>query len=163
MGLPSVDSPYRLLVEGSDDLHSVIHLLKRHGFDWDDESTARPYVSDENGIDRLLREHQLAALIAPSFGAASRIDVAAGDHGWGGRISGLPAIAGYPHLTVPMGQERGLPIGLSFVGAAWSDAALLALGYAFEQAGQARRPPSYLPSLETAGDLAADFAPLTRD
>jgi hypothetical protein len=55
MAPPSEDSPYRLLVEGSDDRHSVVHLLKRRGFDWDDETTVRPYVSDENGIDKLLR------------------------------------------------------------------------------------------------------------
>ncbi|HZZ87596.1 MAG TPA: amidase [Caulobacteraceae bacterium] len=111
-----------------------------------------------DGIDRLLGDHRLEALIAPSYGPASRIDVPAGEHGWG-RTSGLPAIAGYPHLTVPMGQVRGLPVGLSFVGAAWSEAALLRLGYAFEQAAQARRPPTYRPSVEDADDLTAAFAP----
>jgi amidase len=70
-----------------------------------------------DGIDRLTIEHRLDALIAPSYGPASRIDLGAGDHG-SGRISGLPAIAGYPHLTVPMGLVRGLPVGLSFVGPA---------------------------------------------
>ena len=68
----------------------------------------------------------------------------------------LAAIAGYPHLTVPMGLVDGLPVGLSFVGPAWSDAQLLAYGYAFEQAARARQPPTYIPSLETtpAADLA---------
>ena len=111
-----------------------------------------------DGIDRLIETHRLDALIAPSFGPASRIDVAAGDHGWGGRVSTMPAIAGYPHLTVPMGQVRGLPVGLSFVGQAWTDAALLALGHAFEQAAQARRPPTYLASLEDGRDVAAAFS-----
>jgi hypothetical protein len=55
MAPPSEKSPYRLLVEGPDDHHSVIHLLKRHGFDWDDEAAVRPYISDENGVDKLLR------------------------------------------------------------------------------------------------------------
>jgi amidase len=57
-----------------------------------------------------------------------------------------------------MGQVRGLPVGLSFVGQAWTDAALLALGHAFEQAAQARRPPTYRPSLEDGEDVAAAFS-----
>ena len=52
-------------------------------------------------------------------------------------------MAGYPHLTVPMGQLHGLPVGLSFVGTAWSEAKLLAIGYAFEQLTHARQPPEY--------------------
>jgi amidase len=106
------------------------------------------------GIDRLLAAGRLDALIAPTYGPAARIDIN-GDHFWGGGVSGLPAIAGYPHLTVPMGQVQGLPVGLSFIGAAWSEAALLALGYAFEQAMQARRAPTYLPSLEDGGAVIA--------
>ena len=58
-----------------------------------------------------------------------------------------------------MGQVRGLPVGLSFIGPAWSDAALLALGYAFEQAAQARRAPTYRASVEDAEDVAAASAP----
>jgi amidase len=106
------------------------------------------------GIDRLLAAGRLDALIAPTYGPAARIDIN-GDHFWGGGASSLPAIAGYPHLTVPMGQVQGLPIGLSFIGAAWSEAALLALGYAFEQATQARRAPTYRPSLEDGEAIVA--------
>ena len=62
---------------------------------------------------------------------------------WLGSPSSLPAVAGYPHLTVPMGYVEGLPVGLSFIGTAWADARLLALGYAFEQATKARRAPTY--------------------
>ena len=52
-------------------------------------------------------------------------------------------MAGYPHLTVPMGQAGGLPVGLSFIGAAWSEARLLSLGHAFEKRAKARRKPEY--------------------
>ena len=110
------------------------------------------------GIDRLLAADRLDALIAPTCGPAARIDVG-GDHHWGGGATTLPAIAGYPHLTVPMGQLRGLPLGLSFIGPAWSDAAMLALGHAFEQAVGPRRAPTYLPTLEDGAEIAAAFAP----
>lgn len=110
------------------------------------------------GIDKLIAAHRLDALIAPSYGPAWRIDIAAGDRG-AGRSSTLAAIAGYPHLTVPMGDVKGLPIGLSFIGPAWSEAKLLALGYAFEQASHARKPPTYAPSLEETPDFEAATAP----
>jgi amidase len=111
-----------------------------------------------DGIDRLLAADRLDALIAPTYGPAARIDVS-GDHFWGGGSTTLAAIAGYPHLTVSMGQVQGLPVGLSFIGAAWSDAAMLTLGYAFEQTAGARRPPTYLPTLEDGPEIAAAFAP----
>jgi amidase len=115
-------------------------------------------AAGEDGVDRLLAEHRLDALIAPSYGPAPRIDMASGERGWG-RASQLPAIAGYPHLTVPMGQVRGLPVGLSFIGPAWSEAALLGLGHAFERAAMARRAPTYAASVETSPDLEAAAAP----
>jgi amidase len=115
-------------------------------------------LAGPEGIDRMIADHRLDALIAPSAGPASRIDFATGDH-TNGRSSGLPAIAGYPHLTVPMGQVQGLPVGLSFIGPAWSEALLLALGHAFEQAAQARRPPTYIPSLETTSQADQATAP----
>jgi amidase len=113
------------------------------------------------GIDKLLADDHLDALIAPSYGPAYRIDVVTGDHDTGSSSS-LPAIAGYPHLTVPMGQVRGLPVGISFIGPAWSEAKILAIGYAYEQASKARRPPQYLPTLETAPEVEAAFAPAPR-
>jgi amidase len=73
-------------------------------------------------------------------GPAWTTDLINGDH-WLGSATTLPAVAGYPHLSVPMGQVHGLPVGLSFIGPAWSEASLLALGYAFEQQAQHRTPP----------------------
>jgi amidase len=90
------------------------------------------------GIDRLLAEHKVVALVAPTNGPAWTIDLVNGDRSVGSS-SMLPAVAGYPHLTVPMGQVGGLPVGLSFFGTAGSDATLLSLGYAFEQAGVSGR------------------------
>jgi amidase len=104
--------------------------------------------SRQEGIDRLMTRNRLDALIAPSYGPASRIDVVDGDNVSGG-AAGLPAIAGYPHLTVPMGYVTGLPVGLSFIGRAWSEASLLALGAAYERAAHPRRAPNYLPSIES--------------
>ena len=116
-------------------------------------------LAGADGIDKLLADNHLDALIGPSDGPASRIDVAAGDHLVSGGISTLPAIAGYPHLTVPMGQVDGLPVGISFVGPAWSEDRLLALGEPFERAAHARRPPQYVPSLEATQRVRALLAP----
>ncbi len=94
-----------------------------------------------NGIDRLVAEHNLTALIAPTTGPAFEITLGEGD-AFAGASSTLPAVAGYPHLTVPAGMVDGLPVGLSFIGPAWSEDRLLALGYAFEQLKQWRIPPA---------------------
>jgi amidase len=100
-----------------------------------------------DGIDKLITEHHLDALIAPSDGPASRVDIITGDH-IVGVAAQLPAIAGYPHLTVPMGFVDGLPVGISFIGQAWTEANLLALGAAYESATHHRQAPTYIPSLE---------------
>ncbi|HEV7609752.1 MAG TPA: amidase [Steroidobacteraceae bacterium] len=93
-------------------------------------------LAGAQGIDRLLREHQVVALVAPTYGPAWTIDLVNGDHSPASSTQ-LPAVSGYPHLTVPMGQISGLPVGLSFFGAAWSEQKLLSLGYSFEQAQRA--------------------------
>ena len=72
---------------------------------------------------------------------------------FGTSASGVPAQAGYPHLTVPMGDVKGLPVGLSFIGPAWSESLLLALGADYERKAAARTPPRFLPSLEPSAAL----------
>ena len=116
-------------------------------------------LAGADGIDRLLREHQLDALIAPTTGPAWSIDLLNGDH-YLGSASTLPAVAGYPHLTVPMGDIYGLPVGLSIIGSAWQDAMVLSLGYAFEQRARVNLTPNYvstdmLPAL--TGPTEEDF------
>jgi amidase len=100
-------------------------------------------LAGPEGLDRLLADHRIVALVAPTGGPAWTTDLVNGDR-FLGSASGLPAVAGYPHVTVPMGAVEGLPVGLSFIGTAWSDARLLALAYAFEQAGPARLTPRFL-------------------
>ena len=97
------------------------------------------------GIDRMLADNKVTALVAPTLGPAWLIDPVLKDNFVGGGAGGLAAVAGYPHLTVPMGQVDGLPVGLSIVGTAWDDARVLAYGYAFEQASHARRAPALPP------------------
>lgn len=119
--------------------------------------TARRLAGPE-GIDRLLTEHDVVALVAPTGAPAWTIDVVDGDH-FLGSASRLAAVAGYPHLTVPMGFVDGLPVGLSFVGAQWDDARILSLGHAFEQRTRARRPPAFLRSVEDRPEIARALAP----
>lgn len=98
------------------------------------------------GLVAALDAGELDALIAPSTGPAWPTDHVLGDH-FSGAGYGMAAVAGTPSLTVPMGDVRGLPLGITFMGRAYSEAALLALGYAFEQATKARKPPSFVPTL----------------
>jgi len=97
----------------------------------------------ENGIDTLLKSKNLDALIAPTGSPAWKTDLLLGDHFIGGNSS-LPAIAGYPNITVPMGFVDNLPIGISFFGTAWSEPVLIEIAYSYEQATKHRRVPKYL-------------------
>jgi len=103
-------------------------------------------LAGPEGIDRMLKDGRLDALVAPTMGPAWVVDVVNGDHAMGS-TSTLPAVAGVPHLTVPMGAVAGLPVGLSIIGPAWSDARMLALGYAFEQRAKVTLRPGFAASL----------------
>ena len=103
-------------------------------------------LSRREGIDMVLKRTRCDLLVGPTGGPAWAIDLVAGDH-FGGGVSTAPAVAGYPHLTVPAGQVAGLPIGISFFGTAWSEAQLLRAGFAFEQASPQRIRPTFVTSI----------------
>ncbi len=112
------------------------------------------------GIDAMLAQAAVVALVAPTAAPAWMIDAVLGDQSPGRGAGGLAAVAGYPHLTVPMGAVKGLPVGLSFIGPAWSEARLLALGYAYEQASHARVTPGFAASVEARREIAPLLEPL---
>jgi amidase len=100
------------------------------------------------GIDATMKAHRLDALVAPTGGPAWLIDLVNGDGGtaMAPGPSTVTSVAGYPHITVPMGFVRGLPVGISFFGRAWSEPTLIRLAYAYEQATTHRRPPTFAPT-----------------
>jgi amidase len=104
-------------------------------------------LSRKEGLDAVLDEHRLDALVAPTGAPAWTTDLVNGDHFIGGS-STVAAVSGYPSLTVPMGFAFGLPVGLSMMGRAWSESRLIGLAHAFEQATHHRQPPNFLPFAE---------------
>ncbi len=105
-------------------------------------------MAGPEGVDKLLGDNKVDALVAPTLGPAFLIDPVNGDQFGGSGPGGLAAVAGTPHLTVPMGQVHGLPVGLSILGPAWSEQLLLNLGYAFEQAAKVEIKARLLPTVQ---------------
>jgi len=113
-----------------------------------------------DGIDKMLREYDVEMLVSPSGPVASRVDPVNGDvwPSWAGAGS-YAAVAGYPHITVPMGDVHGVPIGFSIMASKGQDAEVLSYGYAFEQAAGKRVEPKYLRSAEDRPELEKAMRP----
>jgi amidase len=105
------------------------------------EAVRKNRTTARNNIDALLKDNNLDALIGPTTGPSWCTDLVNGDHFSGYDTSSPAAIAGYPHITVPMGLVFGLPIGLSFIGTAYNEGSLISLAYAYEQASKNRVAP----------------------
>ncbi len=104
-------------------------------------------LSRAEGIDALIAKYKLDAIVAPTTIPAPFNDLVLGDGNWPACTTPA-AVAGYPHITVPAGFVRGLPVGISFFGAAWSEPVLLKLAYSFEQSRKARKPPKFAASAD---------------
>lgn len=110
-------------------------------------------LAGAEGIDAMLRTARAQAIVTPAYGAAWLTDPVHGDQYPGPSSSALPAIAGYPNLTVPMGLVRGLPVGLSFIAGRFGEATVLGAGYAYEQRAKARVAPTYRASADAGPEM----------
>ncbi len=129
-----------------------ISAQKRGSLDEKEYRDARAEIllaTGKNGIDKMMAENTVAVLVSPSGPLAPRFDPVNGDvwPNWAG-MGSLAAVSGYPHITVPMGTVRNIPIGLSFMAGKGQDAQVLSYGYAYEQASQMRATPKYLRTVE---------------
>ena len=143
------DSPYELQFFGQD---LFTHADETTGLEDPKYRAAladSKRLSREEGIDHLLAGEHLDLLVAPTTTAAWRVDVVSGDPN-ADAYTTLAAAAGYPHLSVPMGTVQGLPVGMSFMGPAWSERLLLACGFAFEQRRGALQAPLFRATVETS-------------
>jgi amidase len=147
-------SPYELQYFGQDIFISAQQSagLDDPGYRAALETSKR--LAGAQGLDQMLQQDRLDLLVAPTTSAAWRVDQVFGDRG-GDAYTTLAAVAGYPHLSVPMGQVADLPVGLSFIGPAWSEQLLLSCGYAFSLLAGPLSAPQYLPTLETPASAAA--------
>jgi amidase len=129
-------------------------LLQAQAVDLNDQVTRATYeaalarnwlLGREQGIDAVLQEFNLDALVAPTNAIPWKIDLLDGDHHLGG--SSTPtSLAGYPAVTVPAGLSYGLPVGITFMGTAWSEPTLIKLASGFEAVARARLPPTFVPA-----------------
>jgi amidase len=101
-----------------------------------------------SGITEIMRQHNLDAIVAPTGSPPWPTDLINGDHSLFG--SSTPAaVAGFPNISVPAGDSSGLPVGISFIGRAWTEPKLISLAFAFEQVTKARKPPEFRPTVAT--------------
>jgi amidase len=122
------------------------HCEARGGLDTPEYTEAlKKLLTARTIIDDLLKQNGLDAIAAPTSGPACCIDLIAGDYRTGSSFSGPAAIAGYPHITVPMGLVLGLPVGLSFMGTSYTEPELIKMAYTYEQASQKRSTPTLAP------------------
>jgi amidase len=110
-------------------------------------------LARKEGLDATLEKFHLDAIVVPSGGPAWTIDLVNGDAlSWDMESTSPPAVAGYPHVTVPSGYIYGLPVGISFIARAWQEPTLLRLAYAFEQKTRVRKPPEFLTTIDLDGE-----------
>jgi amidase len=155
-------SPRELALFGQDTFEEA---EKTKGLDDPEYKKARETslrLAGAEGIDRMLKDNDVVALVGPTMAPAWPIDAVNGDQISGGGAGSFAAIAGYPHLTVPMGHVKGLPVGLSFIGPKWSDQLILSLGFAYEQASRKRVEPRFLRSIEESPEIAPHLRPAVR-
>jgi amidase len=107
------------------------------------DAIGKTVVITRNAIDTLLKENNLDAIAAPTNGFAGCIDLVNGDYDNGFSFSSPAAMAGYPHITVPMGFYKELPVGISFISTAYKEGDIIKLGYAYEQASKKRAAPKF--------------------
>lgn len=108
------------------------------------KAALRRSTSARGYIDRMMKDQQLDAICSPTNGLACCIDLINGDYDTGFSFSSPAAMAGYPHITVPMGTVHGLPVGFSFIAGPYSEPNLLGMAYCFEQATMKRVAPSFV-------------------
>jgi len=143
------DSPYELQFFGQDVFTRANETTGLEDPNYRAALADSKRLSREAGIDQLLGGEHLDLLVAPTTTAAWRVDLVSGDPN-ADAYTTLAAAAGYPHLSVPMGMVQGLPVGMSFMGPAWSERLLLACGFAFEQQRGALQASLFRATLETS-------------